>query len=608
MKSCPNCNNKFEENQDFCPYDGEVLEVDLESLVGTTLDGQYFIEAFLGGGGMGAVYRARHIMLGDRVAIKVIKPGVSRNPDFLRRFRIEGQAARRFRHPNAIVVHDMRTTQDGLTYMVLEYVEGQSLDKELKKRSRFSSAEAFEILEPIANALNAAHTMGVVHRDLKPENIMIGRSSDGSTVVKLLDLGLAKIQQVPGTSSAGVSTLTVAGQMLGTPYYMSPEQWDGDSDIDGRADIYSLAVVFYEIIAGRRPFTGKSVQNLAREHAIVMPQPLHEMRGDVSEEYSRVIYKALAKDRKDRHATVGDFINELRESLKYSTSDNKIDSENSVTLLKSSESSPILPTTPPTIQVDTDPNPTSGVTTKSFDKKNTLVTEVAEKRRNSWSILIVGLAILIVFGLWFGNKFINNQPANNDTPPKTDSTPNETTETVEALNYWIEVLSSMEGMPSSRKTSDLSFNSGDQFKFHFSVREHGYMYILVSGQKGNLPTTVLTAKPTPNTGVTSNSVEVGKDFVFPGGNIWLTMGKISGTDKCTIIFSSTPLLSPAFLNDIQGHELTTEEHRQLEELRAKSKAPTIKTINGNEPMVSVNLPKTKMDEQTLIFNINIDHK
>src|SRR5438477_1983005 len=114
MKSCPVCNNKFEDNIDFCPADGEVLETDLSSLVGTTLDGQYQIEALLGEGGMGMVYKARHIMLGDQVAIKVIRSGVAKNPIFLRRFRHEGQAARRFRHPNAITVHDLRTTGDGL--------------------------------------------------------------------------------------------------------------------------------------------------------------------------------------------------------------------------------------------------------------------------------------------------------------------------------------------------------------------------------------------------------------------------------------------------------------------------------------------------------------
>ena len=130
----------------FCSIDGEVLEADPASIVNTVLDGQYQMEALLGKGGMGAVYRARHILLGDRVAIKVLPPEVRTNAEWLRRFRREGQAARRFRHPNAVTVYDLRTAADGTIYMVMEYVEGHTLDVAIKTRGRFSAAEALEIL------------------------------------------------------------------------------------------------------------------------------------------------------------------------------------------------------------------------------------------------------------------------------------------------------------------------------------------------------------------------------------------------------------------------------------------------------------------------------
>ena len=174
MKYCSVCQQKFDDSLSFCPTDGEVLEDDLASLVGTVLDGQYQIESMLGKGGMGAVYGARHILLGDRVAIKVLPAEMRNNAEWLRRFRREGQAARRFRHPNAVTVYDLRTSPDGMIYLVMEYVEGHTLDAELKQRGRFSAAAAFAVLEPIMSVLNAAHAMGVVHRDLKPENIMIG--------------------------------------------------------------------------------------------------------------------------------------------------------------------------------------------------------------------------------------------------------------------------------------------------------------------------------------------------------------------------------------------------------------------------------------------------
>jgi len=128
MKYCTVCKAKYEDTVTFCTVDGEVLEEDQASLVDTVLDGQYHIEAMLGKGGMGAVYRARHILLGDRVAIKVLPPQVRNNAEWLRRFRREGQASRRFRHPNSVTVHDLRTTPDGTTYMVMEYVQGHTLE------------------------------------------------------------------------------------------------------------------------------------------------------------------------------------------------------------------------------------------------------------------------------------------------------------------------------------------------------------------------------------------------------------------------------------------------------------------------------------------------
>src|SRR5215831_2912124 len=320
MKYCSLCNEKYDDSVSFCPTDGEVLEEDSGSLVGKALDGQYQIEAMLGKGGMGAVYRARHILLGDRVAIKVLPPEMRSNTEWLRRFQREGQAARRFRHPNAVTVYDLRTSADGTIYLVMEYVEGNTLDVELKKRGKFTPAEAVTVLTPVMSVLNAAHAMGVVHRDLKPENIMIGKpSTGGEPVVKLLDLGIAKLREVAGSEPTGSTNLTVAGQMLGTPYYMSPEQWgelphDGNSEIDGRADIYSLGVVIYELIAGKRPFDGLTLPELRRQHISVTPAPLRDVAG-VPESFSLAVARAMAKDRSERQSTAGELEKELVAAL-----------------------------------------------------------------------------------------------------------------------------------------------------------------------------------------------------------------------------------------------------------------------------------------------------
>ena len=294
MKYCAACKAKFDDSVSFCPVDGEVLEDDPSSLVDTVLDGQYQMEALLGKGGMGAVYRARHILLGDRVAIKVLPPEVRSNAEWLRRFRREGQAARRFRHQNAVTVYDLRTAADGTIYMVMEYVEGHTLDAEIKQRGRFIPREAVEVMTPIMSVLDTAHATGVVHRDLKPENIMIGNPGNGAPVIKLLDLGIAKMREIAGVDTAGNTALTMAGQVLGTPYYMSPEQWgeiprDGNQEIDGRADIYSLGLVFYEMVAGRRCFTGNTLLELRREHISTKPRPLVEVVANVPKAFSDAI-------------------------------------------------------------------------------------------------------------------------------------------------------------------------------------------------------------------------------------------------------------------------------------------------------------------------------
>src|SRR5216683_7754890 len=321
MKHCTICKVKYEDSVSFCPVDGEVLEDDPSSIVNKVLDGQYQIEALLGKGGMGAVYLARHILLGDRVAIKILPPEVRNNAEWLRRFQREGQAARRFRHSNAVTVYDLRTSADGTIYLVMEYVEGNTLDAEMRKRGKFSPADAVAVLDPIMGVLNAAHAMGVVHRDLKPENIMIGKASTGGEpVVKLLDLGIAKLKEVAGAEKTGNTNLTIAGQMLGTPYYMSPEQWgelprDGSSEIDGRADIYSLGLVFYELIAGQKPFGGLTLSELRREHVHVKPTPLNEVVANVPPGFSDAIARSVAKDRSQRQASADELEQDLRSAL-----------------------------------------------------------------------------------------------------------------------------------------------------------------------------------------------------------------------------------------------------------------------------------------------------
>jgi serine/threonine protein kinase len=673
MKYCTLCNGKFDDSLSFCPTDGEVLEEDPSALIGNVLDGQYQIEGVLGKGGMGAVYRARHILLGDRVAIKVLPPEMRSNTEWLRRFQREGQASRRFRHPNAVTVYDLRTSADGTIYLVMEYVEGHTLDAELKKRGKFSPADAVAVLDPIMGVLNAAHAMGVVHRDLKPENIMIGKASTGGEpVVKLLDLGIAKLREVAGAEKTGNTALTIAGQMLGTPYYMSPEQWgelpnDNNSEIDGRADIYSLGVVFYELIAGKRPFVGVTLSELRRQHVSITPPSLHEVEPGVPESFSRAIARAIAKDRSERQATAGELESDLRNALAaegispsaliasvFTPGDSSGTAKGpltaaertAATMVGESPETGVENAAPPPNVVPSSTIPSQAATMPTViaaSKQNAApalagaghpaptmasfpgagfpqpVAPVVEaRRRSSLPVVAVGIIVLLLIlgaGGYAVIHFMGTSTKTNPAGPATSSGTDGTDVAVgghEIGRYWLEVNTPTRS-DAVRAGELVSMAPGQQFKFHFSPSESGYLYIIGPGIN-NAPTTFLTTKPDATFGVKTNEVKSGQNFSFPAETSksanWLNLDNTAGTDEFTMIFSTKPLEAPAFLNSAAGHELTQDEQQQLDSLRAQAKANSvgaevIKT--GASPFVSVKVPQNA-EGTPVIFMVRIEHK
>lgn len=667
MKYCSACNEKFDDGLSFCPTDGEVLEEDPSALIGNVLDGQYQIEVLLGKGGMGAVYRARHILLGDRVAIKVLPPEMRGNTEWLRRFQREGQAARRFRHHNAVTVYDLRTSADGTIYLVMEYVEGHTLDAELRKRGKFSASEAVAVLDPIMSVLNAAHAMGVVHRDLKPENIMIGKASTGGEpVVKLLDLGIAKLREVAGAEKTGNTNLTVAGQMLGTPYYMSPEQWgelpdDGNSEIDGRADIYSLGVVFYEVIAGKRPFGGVTLAELRRQHVSITPPTLHEINPSVPESFSRAIARAIAKDRGQRQATAGELEEELRSALAAEgiaptlflpevPAGSAVDADKPRGPLTAAERTAATmvgesgPTgveeqaasnlssqagTMPTVMAQPGEAPAPRATMLSLpggavQQSQSSGVPAPAARRSSMPLIAVGAVVLLLIVGAAGYAVIHFMGKSADnTAPRTD--PSKDANGIggtggsdlaagahEIGRYWVEV-----NTPNKSEAilagEALSMKSGQQLKFHFSPSENGYLYIIGPGNN-NAPTTFLTAKPATVFGVKTNGVKSGQDFAFPAetssSTNWLTLDQNPGTDEFTIIFSPKPMEDLNFLNGPALKELTPEEQKQLASVRAQGKAKSVGADVvriGASPFVSVKVPQNA-EGSPVIFTVRLEHK
>jgi len=677
MKHCTICKIKYDDSVSFCPTDGEVLEDDPSSIVDTVLDGQYQIESMLGKGGMGAVYRARHILLGDRVAIKILPPEVRTNAEWLRRFRREGQAARRFRHPNAVTVYDLRTASDGTIYMVMEYVEGHTLSQEMKARGPMTPAEAFELLEPIMSVLNTAHAMGVVHRDLKPENIMIGKSSTGEPVVKLLDLGIAKMREVAGADGGGATALTMAGQVLGTPHYMSPEQWgelpsDGDSEIDGRADIYSLGLVFYEMIVGKRPYSGQTLHELRREHISVVPPPLHEAVPGVSRFFSEIIARATSKDRRDRQATAGELAAALRGAIDLTTPGGlsrtvpdlphieaskshtsnipkagptesdlnaptiiTVDSSATVSAIQSpaprvggpSEAPPApgKPAATPAVKPEWQSLEAMSPVAAPVDMSSSVTIPQAPKpqvtqpaRRGPMMFVGAGVLVLILVvgvGGFFAVKWLTGKP--NDTAGETvDTNLASNGAGVEAKNlgrYWLELLpESLIGEP-VRVAGVVPLASEQSFKFHFVFSEDGYLYIVGPGEQNQL-TAFLTAKPPALSGLDSNQVSKDVDFSFPSGlEHWLKLDKKSGTENYTIIFSPTSLNQPKFFSaEATGEPLTPEEQMELTSFLAKYKTNAPKSQlndkNADEPFMELKVPKSGPSGNPVVFDIRIQHK
>jgi serine/threonine-protein kinase len=674
MKYCTVCKTKYDDNVSFCPTDGEVLEDDPSSFVGTVLDGQYQIESLLGKGGMGAVYLARHILLGDRVAIKILPPEVRTNAEWLRRFRREGQAARRFRHANAVTVYDLRTAADGTIYMVMEYVEGQTLDAELKKRGRFTAGEALEILDPIMSVLNTAHAMGVVHRDLKPENIMIGKTQkNGEAPIKLLDLGIAKMREIAGVESSGTTELTMAGQVLGTPYYMSPEQWgeisrDGNPEIDGRTDVYSLGLVAYQMISGQRPYSATTLHELRREHITVTPQPLAERIPDVPPAFSAAIDRAIAKDRNDRQATAGDLAAQLRAGLRdtagHTPSEKtfpdipRADSSHShtrgspggLTSRSDVNAATILTvdgvqTSPPSVPRPVQPSPVAEAAagrgqpqpSEKFDLSSSvtkvqvpkpqpgpLVSQPVGKKSRGKALAFAGAGVLIlmliVVGVggflalnWFKAK-PDDTTGTSGTRKTSGNNGSGTAVTSDFGRYWLEVLPNPLGLETQRVAGAAPLASGQAFKFHFEFGASGYLYVIGPGDR-NQPTAFLTAKPLAISGLESNQVAKGSDFSFPSGfEHWLELDKKPGTENYTIIFSPEQLSAPGFLSsEATGKPLTDSEQAELRDFITKYKTSEPMTEVDNKdatrPFVKIKVPQsTNGSDAPVVFDVRIDHK
>lgn len=260
----------------------------------------YDIVRKLGSGGMGEVFLARDTRLDRDVALKVLPENVSSDPRRLRRFLQEARIAAQLSHPNITHLYEIEQ-EGGLHYITMEFVEGVTLENRLRERS-LSVAEVLSIGIQISDGLAEAHRKGIIHRDIKPSNIMIRESQ-----AKILDFGLAKIHE---ESAGSVETKTESGAVLGTIQYMSPEQALGE-EVDARSDLFSLGIVMYEMLSGRRPFSGAGPEGLLNQIVTASPTPLALPEGEAFLDLAQIIYKCLRKDRAERYQSAMDLSADL---------------------------------------------------------------------------------------------------------------------------------------------------------------------------------------------------------------------------------------------------------------------------------------------------------
>ena len=333
---CPNCQQSLREGSHFCTRCGARTVAsggespvtvptnesgagagdafaEGDAFAGRVLDGKYEIVSPLGTGGMGAVYRARRVLIGDEVAVKVLHSRLTGDEKLVERFRREARAAAQLHHPNVVTIHDYGEASgpDRLAYIVMELVRGESLRDLLRREGRLAPARAVSLMRDVCAGVGAAHRRGIVHRDIKPDNIIVTPADEDRPAesVKVVDFGIAKLRDLAAEGTA----LTEIGMMVGTLFYMSPEQCKGEP-LDSRADVYSLGAMLHEMLAGAPPFTASNITSMIFKHVGEPPPPLPEDL-PVPAALRAAVLRALSKDPDARPRDASEFAREIQTAL-----------------------------------------------------------------------------------------------------------------------------------------------------------------------------------------------------------------------------------------------------------------------------------------------------
>jgi serine/threonine-protein kinase len=399
---------------------------------GDVVDDKYKVIGLLGEGGMGVVYEGENTRIKRRVAIKILHTGASQNAEVVRRFEQEAQAAARVGSSHIVDVLDLGDLPDGHRYMVMEFLEGESLSARLRQRARLPPAEVAPIAIQLLDGLAKVHEAGIIHRDLKPGNIFLAKTEQGD-FVKILDFGICKFIATAGDRGPGADVRTGVGKMMGTPSYMAPEQADSTLEIDHRADLYSVGVMLYRAVSGRLPHQAENVVELLAKLLSEPVPPLECVVTDVDRGFALIVNRATAMKPGDRYQSAKEFRADLVRWMRKARQLDRLLAEFlEVPAEEEDDGEPIAPVAPPRSALKSDPEPRQPpdeMTTLPLDRKadaepkqepeteaektdgrwgsatpseGTDAPTTAAVPRRRWTALVVGLAALLlgIIALW----------------------------------------------------------------------------------------------------------------------------------------------------------------------------------------------------------------
>ncbi|HEY3498266.1 MAG TPA: serine/threonine-protein kinase [Polyangiaceae bacterium] len=284
----------------------EPASEDLERLIGSTAGGKYRVERLIGRGGMGAVFQATNVAIGKRVALKFLNREAAQDRDRALRFQREAQAAGMIESEHIVQVFDAGTSDDGLPFLVMELLQGEDLRARLRREGALAVPDTVTITQQVLRALVRAHAAGIVHRDLKPDNVFLCTRDDGSLLVKLVDFGISKLSR-----GSKFERLTRRGTVLGSAYYMSPEQAQASDDVDQRADIFGVGAMSFEMLASRPPHLGRTLEAVLVAICTQDAPDVRDLRPDTPPELAEAVARALSREREARFASASEFLEAL---------------------------------------------------------------------------------------------------------------------------------------------------------------------------------------------------------------------------------------------------------------------------------------------------------